>query len=87
MEKEAKEDLPKGKSSVFIHSPSVPLCTQMFPLWAPSYTGAHWPQTDGTWLVVEQRAGLIGGWLAQSSVGVSLGAVLGGALTLAEFCV
>ena len=52
-----------------------PLCVhRCFLPGHPPFAGAHWPQTDGKWLMVELRARLVGkGLLAWSCVGVSLG--------------
>lgn len=67
-----------------LHSPCVHRCFLPGP---PPFTGGwgspYWPQRDGKWLMVEQKAGLPRGWPAQGSVEVSLGADLGGALALA----
>lgn len=49
------------------------VCTDVSSLDPLPTQGDHWPQTDGKWLMVEQRAGLTG-----LCVGVSLGAFQGG---------
>lgn len=61
----------KGKSSAFM----TPLCVhRCFLPVHPPFAGAHGPQTDGKWLMVDLRARLVGkGGLAWSRVGVSLG--------------
>ena len=62
----------KGKSSTFM----TPLCVHrcFLPVHPPAFAGAHWPQTDGKWLMVDLSARLFGkGDLAWSRVGVSLG--------------
>ena len=79
--KKRQKKICQRENQVCLFTPLV--CTDVSSL--PTQ-GAPWLQTDGKWVMVDQGAGLIGGRLAQSSVRVSLGVVLGGALALAMLC-
>lgn len=62
-----------------LYSPCVHRCFLPVP---PPFTGGSLVTKGWEVIMVEQTAGLFRGRLAQSSVGVSLGADLGGALAL-----